>query len=173
MNRVGGAFSIVGNYPKAMESYLQALKINEKINNIDGIARNLGNIGGIYRAQGDYRKALEYSFRAKDLAEKINNKISISIVLTNIGTNYYNLKIFDSARLYAQQAYDIADRINYFRVMGNSLALMGNIHFETAQITLALEYYRLSIPYSKKAENDVDLSRAFLGIAKVFEKIGQ
>ena len=54
-----------------------------------------------------------------------------------------------------------------------SLFLIGDIHFQTGQNTPALQYYRLSIPYSKKAENDVGLSRAFLGIAKVFEKIGQ
>ena len=173
LNRIGNAFSVLGNYPKAMESYLQALKINEKINNIDGIARNLGNIGPIYRYQGDYRQALEYAFKSKDLAEKINNRQSIAICFSNIGMDYYRLKIFDSARLYAQKSYNVAKGINYFRAMGPSLSLMGDICLETGQNILALEYYRLSIPYLKKSEIDLVLSRTFLGIAKVFEKIGQ
>jgi len=113
-----------------------------------------------------------YSSKAKGLAEKINDKKSIAIALVNNGSNYYRLKIFDSARFYAQQAYDAAYQINYSRVIGGSLSLMGEIHFEPGQNTLALDYYRLSIPYCKKAENDFGLSRTFLGIAKVFEKLG-
>ena len=73
LNRIGTAFSGLGNYPKALESFLQALKINEKINNLDGMDRNLGNIGGIYNEQGDYRLALDYYLKATALAEKINN----------------------------------------------------------------------------------------------------
>lgn len=50
---------------------------------------------------------------------------------------------------------------------------MGRIHFEKGQNTLALEHYRISIPYSKEANNDLRLSDTFLDIAKVFEKIRQ
>ena len=46
LNAVGNAY--YGNDPKSMEFYLQALKINEKINNQDGIQRNYNNIGVIY-----------------------------------------------------------------------------------------------------------------------------
>jgi len=66
LNRVGNAYRAFGNnYPKAMEIYLQALKLNEKINNIDGIQRNYTNIGVIFNLQGDYRQALEYFLNLK------------------------------------------------------------------------------------------------------------
>ena len=171
LHRVGGAY--YDNYPKAMELYLQALKINEKINNLDGIQRNLGNIGIIYNDQEDYQQALEYYFKAKSLAEQLNNKRSISLICVNIAEAYYRLKMFDSATLYAQQAYSIADKINYSRIVGGSLNRLGIIHLERGQNNSALEHYRLSIPYTKEAKNDVGLSRTFLNIAKVFEKIGQ
>ena len=91
LNRIGNAFSVLGNDPKAMECFLQALKINEKINNIDGVARNLGNIGNIYREQGDYRKALEYTFRSKDLAEK-DNESRFGILQITSGNAMKSLK---------------------------------------------------------------------------------
>jgi tetratricopeptide (TPR) repeat protein len=171
LNRVGNAYRAFGNnYPKAMEIYLQALKLNEKINNTDGIQRNNANIGAIYNLQGDYRLALEYFFKSKELAEKINNKASISIVLTNIGESYYHLKIYDSARIYQLLAHDVAYGINYFRVIGGSQSDLGDIYFETGQNALAIEFYRFSIPYLKKAEHDRGLSKTYLGMAKVFEK---
>ncbi len=156
-----------------MEVLLQALQINEKINNIDGKERNFSNIGLKYFAQEDYRQALDYYFKAKPLAEQISNKLSLSVVCANIGSAYDSLKIYDSARLYAQQAYDTAYKINYSRLVGNSLSALGHIHFMTGQNNSALEFYRLSIPYSKKANNDLRLSQTFLNFAKVFQKLNQ
>ncbi len=173
LNRVGNAYGSFSNYAKGMEVYLQALQINEKINNLDGKQRNLNNIGNIYREQEDYRQALEYYFAAKRLAEQLGNKLVISVVCDNIALTYNNLKIFDSARLYAQQGYNIAYNINYSRLVGNTLNTLGKIHFELGQNNSALEHYRLSIPYSKEAKNDLRLSEIFLDIAKLFEKIRQ
>lgn len=173
LNRVGNAYGSFSNYAKGMEVYLQALQINEKINNLDGKQRNLNNIGNIYREQEDNRQALNYYFETKLLAEQLSNKRNISVVCDNIALSYINLKIFDSARLYAQHGYDIAYNINYSRLVGNTLNTLGKIHFELGQNNSALEHYRLSIPYSIKAKNDLRLSETFLDIAKLFEKISQ
>lgn len=177
LNMIGNSFDILGNYPRAMESYLQSLKINEKINNIQGSANNLGNIGNMYSAQEDYRQALVYTFKATSLVEKLNNKKGIAHSLLNIGSLYARLKIFDSARLYTQRGYDASDRLGegFYRTkgMGRALANLGYIYFETGQTNLALEYYRLSIPYYEKTEREIWLGESFSEIAKVFEKNGQ
>ena len=173
LNRVGGAYGSWGNYSKAMEVYLQALQINEKINNLDGKQRNLGNIGGCYFDQEDYRQALYYYYKAKQLAEQNKNDRSISIACVNIAQTYDSLKLYDSARFYAQQANDIANKIKYSRLIGSSLNEMGHIHFETGQINSALEFYHLSIPYHKAANNDLRLTITLLNLAKVFQKVNQ
>lgn len=43
----------------------------------------------------------------------------------------------------------------------------------TGQNNLALEFYRLSIPYHKAANNDYRLSHTFLNFAKVFQKLNK
>jgi len=173
LNRIGNAYGALGNYPKEMESYLHSLKINERINNLDGMERNLANIGVINNEHGDYRFALDYLFKAKSLAEKINNKLSLSIVLCEIGLAYMNLNKIDSARIFTQQAYDEAYKINSARMIGTSLNIMGNIHSVTGQNTLALEYFRLSVPYLEKAEIYDGLSHTKMGMAKLLQKNGQ
>lgn len=173
LNRIGNAYGALGNYPKEMESYLQSLKINEKINNLDGMERNLANIGVIKNEHGDYRLALDYLLKAKTLAEKIKNKNLLSIVQCEIGTAYLNLGKIDSARIFAQQGYDEAYKINSARMIGTSLNIMGNIHSETGQNKLALEYFRLSVPYLEKAEIYDGLSQTNLGMAKLLQKNGE
>lgn len=173
LNRIGNVYRVWGNHSKALEVFLQALKINEKINNLDGIQRNYTNIGVIYNFQEDFQQALNYSFKALKLATQINNKKSASTILRNIGENYFQLKRFDSAILYVQQAYNAASSIKYSRMMGSSSKTLGQIHAEKGQNSLALDYYRLSIPDLINANSDLILSDTFLGMAKLFEKNGQ
>ena len=173
LNRVAIAYNVLGNYPKAMELLLQALQINEKINNLDGIRRNYNNIGNIYIEQEDYQQGLDYYLKAKVLAESTNDKKSLSLTYVNVAEAYFFLKIFDSARLFANRANDVASKIVYPRMIGTALSLLGNIHFQTEQNTLALEYFRLSVPHLTVSENNVELSETFLDIAKVFQKMQQ
>ena len=169
LNRIGNVWNVLGNYPQAMEAFLKALKINENINNLDGIRRNYNNIGLIYRIQGDFQQALNYLLKAKELGVRLNDKEALSITLVNIGANYLDLKKIDSASLYALQGYHIALQINYARQIGGALVVLGRINAASGQPALALEYYRLSIFYSTKAENFSDLCFSHLGMAKLFD----
>lgn len=176
LNAVGNVYSILGNYPKSMDNFLQALQINEKINNVARIASNLNNIGNLYSSQNDFRQSLDYHLRANALNERVPDQSQIqdgiSIVFNAIANDYRSLKVYDSARLYAQKSYDLAYKINYGRIMGAALGTMGNIHQETGENMLALEYYRLGIPHLRKAEAFNFLNRIYTGMAKVFDKIG-
>jgi tetratricopeptide (TPR) repeat protein len=171
LNMIANEYRRKGNTLKAMEILLQALKINEKNNYSDGLSNNLGVIGSMLDGMGDYRQALRYHFKSKAIREKLNWKQEICIADYTIGTVYKNLNILDSARIFTQQAYDLARQINYDRIIGNSLVQMGDINFLSGQYTVALEYYRLSIPSMIKAGNG--LSWSSLAMATVFKKTGQ
>lgn len=173
LNRIGLAYSLLGNQPKALEARLQALKLNEKINNLAGITRNLSGIGAIYSSQEDYHKAIEYFLKSNKLCEQLNDKQGLTVNLGNISNSYRGLKQYDSAKVYAQKANEVASKFNVVNRIGRTYNLIGDIYSETGQNKLALEYYRLSIPYSAKAENDLDLRGPALQMAKVFEKTGQ
>ena len=171
LNLMGNAYRIVGNRPKAMECYLQALKTDEKINNLSGISNNLLGIGIIYNGLEDYNQAIDYFLKAKQLDEQLNNKNAYTLI--NLGSSYKGLKQYDSARVYAQQGYEITSKMNDGFGTGIALLLMGEICSVTGQNKLALEYHRLSIPYSKLAENYRIVSSTFLSMAKLFENQGQ
>ena len=167
LNRMGTAYTHLGDYSQALKDLLQSLKINEKIKNGQGEIANFNNIGGIYTEQGDYQKSLEYLYKAKYLSEILNTPSPI--ILVNIGENYYYLKRYDSAKIFAQLANNMAMNIDLYRVVGNSYKIMGDISFETNQNNLALEYYRLAIPYLFKSTNFIVLSSCYNGMAKAFE----
>lgn len=53
LNIEGVVFMEIGNYPKALSSFLSAMKLNEKRINRSEIAANLDNIATVYSYEGD------------------------------------------------------------------------------------------------------------------------
>ena len=114
-----------------------------------------------------------YYLKSRKLTEQLNNRLVGAYGLVGLSRSYLGLKLYDSARVYAQQGFEISSKNNKTLGTGIFLSLMGDIYSETGQKKLALEYYRLSIPFSKLRENERVLSTTFLGMAKSFENEGQ
>ena len=90
LNGIGVAYTELGNYQKAMEAFLQALKM--------GSASTVNNIGNIYRFQGQYHEAIEYYLKGKQLSEQRNDKDLVAVNLGNLARSYLALKQYDSAK---------------------------------------------------------------------------
>lgn len=95
------------------------------------------------------------------------------VTQNNLARSYLAIKQYDLARVYANQAYELASKRNDHLRTGNALYQTGAIYSETGQKNLALEYYRLSIPYSEMTENHAGLGNTFLGMARLFRKEGR
>ena len=173
LNRMGNVYGLVNNVPKALEVYLQALKLNEKINNLDGKSRNFVNLGNIYSSQEEYRQAIGYLLKAKKLSEQLKSNEGVAACSNILGVTYLALKKYDSARIYSWQAYQIGRKFKLYRRTATALYLMGDIYSETRESKLALEDYRLSIPYAQLGEFSAGLSHALLGMAKLFANEGR
>ncbi|MFN4146394.1 MAG: tetratricopeptide repeat protein [Runella sp.] len=171
MNRIGTILRITGNYPKSLEMHLSSLKVAEDNDDLDGMARTLNNIGNLYLEQKDLKRANEYFFKAKATARQINDENLIEISLNNIGSAYALNNQLDSARIYTQQAYEMAlkHKSPNLNVM---LMTLGNIHYRMGLLPLSLEYYRTSLPYSKKVEDTRILSQTYFEMAQVFRQAG-
>ena len=112
LNRIGNVFLTTGNYPKALEAFLQSLKKSESIGDKGQIAVVTGNIGNVYSAQGDYRQALNYTFKSLALRKNVGRQASVATALINLGDTYEKLNMLDSAKYYTIQAYNLAVQLN-------------------------------------------------------------
>lgn len=172
LNRIGTVLNSTGNYPHALENFLLALEINESINNKDGIMRNLGNIGNVYANQGDYREALNYSFKEKNIAEAAADEDLRVITLLSIGDTYEKMDRLDSARIYTHQAHELALSMRNNEYTGIALNNLGNIYSKMNQGTIAMEFYKSSLSYYEKDNDDEGICETTLGMARLFQKNG-
>lgn len=172
LNLEGMALSVTGNFPKALEIYLKALEITEKLEDPKYRVAVLINLGDVYAKQEEYRNALIYTFQAKTIAEQQGGNKNLPAILTNIGNSYENLNILDSALIFTNQGYEAAFKAKNNEWLGIALNNLGNIHYKLQHSSIALEYYKTSLPYFRSEEDDEGLSEATLGIAKIFKDQG-
>jgi C4-dicarboxylate-specific signal transduction histidine kinase len=172
LNQIGNVFITTGNYPKALEAFLQSLKKSESIGDKGQIAVVTGNIGNVYSAQGDYRQALNYMFKSLALRKNVGKQSSVASSLINLGNTYEKLNMLDSAKYYTIQAYNLGVQLNDKTRIGLPLNNLGNIYSKMGDTAAAMRNYKLSIPYAIETKNDNGLCETYLGIAKLFQKAG-
>jgi tetratricopeptide (TPR) repeat protein len=172
------SYRSMGNYAKALGFALEGLKSHEKENDTAYIASAYNGIGTIYRDQGNYREALVnllkgISFNNMLKGDYWRNESALSI---NTGETYLRLNKLDSARMYTQHALDIAYQKelqrNNPRSMGWFLQVMGNVHLAAGEYPLALEYFRMSFPYSLRMDDYLNTCKVYRGMAQTFEITG-
>ena len=179
LNLEGVLFMKLGNYAKGLQYFLKALEICDKHDIKKTASLVLINIGDLYSKQYDLRKALDYVFQAKKISESIDDTLNLTAIYINIGSYYESLNLFDSARINTEMGRSLAEKItnpqkieiahNY---IGSALNSLGHINLKTKHYVLSLEYYRMSLGYFLDTEDYEGLCDSYLGLAKVFDSIG-
>ncbi len=93
-NYLGTNYAVKGNYPKALECFINSLTKYSEIGDQQGIAFLSNNLGNFYRIQKNYFKAKEYIERAILLNSGMNNKLDLIKNYNNLGCVYQEISEF-------------------------------------------------------------------------------
>ena len=172
INATGNVFRVTGNYPKALEMHLLALKKAEAAADRQLVARHLSSIGIDYNVQGNYRLYIDYTLKALRAAEAIADQQLILNQTGNLGDGYEKLNRLDSALFYTNRAYALATKAGEQRIVGVALNNLGNIAAKRGQDVAALDYYRRSLPIYSQFEDEDGFCEVYMGMATLFQKRG-
>jgi tetratricopeptide (TPR) repeat protein len=167
LGSIGNLYSEMGDDAKALEILLQALKKSEDSKE-ENSARVLAFISSVYDKQGDVKKSLEYSFKEMEAATAVHNEYHVMYSLIAIGDGYAKLNRLDSAMFFAQKGYGLIIGSGYRDLIGTALDNLGTIYSKKKEYSLALEKYRLSLPYMVQTNGESDISPTYLNMAKIF-----
>ncbi|MEO7313497.1 MAG: tetratricopeptide repeat protein [Chitinophagaceae bacterium] len=179
LSQTGYLFGLISNYPKALEFYVESLKVAENMNMPRNIATANNNIAVILQKENENEKALAYFTIADSIIEKNNLSDLKHASLGNFGNIFFKLNKLDSALFFTMQAYELEKTKTYDptdedapRFTGLWLTNLGNIYSKQTNIPAALSNYKQALPYSRRA-NDMDIvCEIKLGLARLYEKIG-
>src|SRR5258706_2528744 len=154
LSEMAGAFSRLGNYAKALEYYIDQLKIEEKRNDPETIASVYMNIALIYNNEHDADKALQYISQANAIVKK-NNLFQLFLYTSlNTGDIYEKINKLDSALFYTLQCLRSSIKQKNDQITGTALNNLGNIYSKKGSLQKALNFYEKSIPYLKSMQDD-------------------
>jgi two-component system NtrC family sensor kinase len=172
-NALGNVYFNIGEYPKALEKYLQYLEMKEKAEDRSNIGIAYFNLANVYTETNDYRHALMYLMEAKKADERVKDSAAILYDLYSLGSVYLKMGNADSALYNLNQSHQIAVKIKDKNMLGAILNTFGELYLFKKDILQARKYYKLSIPYVVAVgDNDV-LTANYFGIAKTFHNIGR
>ncbi len=141
---MGYGYFNLGDFPKALEYYQNALTLNEKLDNKTAQATDLCSIGRIYATKGESIKALDYYLKALKLDEDSRSSFDQAIILGNIGNNYADRKDYANALDYDKLALKINENFGNKAEMAVILGNIGNIYNAQGNLPKALDYYTKS-----------------------------
>jgi tetratricopeptide (TPR) repeat protein len=133
-NDIGITYYIQGNYPKALDYYLKALKIGEEIDDKTRIALEFNNIGLICFYQGNFPKAFEYFLEALKINEELRNKIGIAVNLVGLGNVSFKERNYSKALNNYFKALTIAEELKDKNEIAICLGEIGNVYTEQGEI---------------------------------------
>lgn len=168
---LANAFIKIGNYPRALEFYLDKLKIEEKRNNPRNLASVIMNIGIVYLYQEQYDKALSYYFKADSVINASNVEDLKYNSALNIGDVYNRLNKNDSAFFYFKKSLELARGLNDGDYIGSSMVGLGHSFMKQGKNEESLLNYKTALPFLYEANDEDLICEASIGLAKLFDKL--
>ncbi|MGJ5629441.1 CHAT domain-containing protein, partial [Nostoc sp. CALU 1950] len=163
----------LGQYPKALEFYQQALAIREKIGDRSGVGTTLNNIGAIYYRLGQYPKALEFYQQALAISQQIGDRSGEGTTFNNIGGIYDSLGQYPKALEFYQQALAIRQQISDRAGVGTTLNNIGGIYDSLGQYPKALEFYQQALAISQQIGDRSSVGNTLNNIGFIYSRLGQ
>lgn len=168
LTNIGIGHHNYGNFPKALEYYLKALKHDEMLGNKLRIGKSLSNIGVVYLKQKELNKALEYFSRSLKFMEEVENKKGIAAVTNNIGNIYNQRKDYKTALTYYHKALELDKETASKHVLSIRVGALGIVYHELHDFEKAEYYYREALRYSEQSGNEEARGRYLCNIGSVY-----
>ena len=171
VNFIGFAYMNKGNYPKALEYYLKALKIREEIGDKKGMGACYGNMGIVYQNQSNYLKALEYYLKSLQLRKESGDKNGEGNCYNNIGTAYKELFNYPKALVYDFKALQIYEEIANKVGVGNCYNNIGIVYRQQSNYAKALEYHTKALRMGEEIDDKRLVGLSYGNLGNLYNKL--
>ena len=173
LDGIAGAFLRIGDYTKALEYYLDRLKIEEKRNLPDNIAILYMNIANVYNRNKDTAKASKYILKADSIINTNNYEDLKVYAYLNTGNIFEKANRLAEALDYTLNSYQLALLKNDSLMIGSALNNLGNIYFKLRKYKDAIKSYRKSKVFVIKENDNQTLTEGYIGLAKSYKTINK
>ncbi|MDH4059046.1 MAG: tetratricopeptide repeat protein, partial [Cyclobacteriaceae bacterium] len=170
-NNIGVAYRNQGALDKALEFYINALKLYETLQNKEGIASAKNNISTIYSIKGDYASALKFLEESHKILTEINDEQKLVGSLNNLGNLNNNLELYENAMNNFSESYALSEKLG--KPFPDPLNNIGNVFFKQNNFQRAIEYYLKALELERSVNNRLGMLNTLANIGIAYTKAEQ
>ena len=161
----------VGNYPLALSSAIESLKVANSIKNKEDIKREwcLQNLAQTYASLNNKNLALKYINETWPISERSNPDFKPF----ELARTYFEIGEYDSSYVYIKKSVDFENAKPFEKRIGTTYIGMANVYSAKKFFDSAFIYYKLSIPHSYIKSVRKDYLEATSGMAKAYFNLNQ
>ncbi len=165
LNNMGMVYESKYDYTNAMKSYVNSLKINNKLESKEGIATSKNSIGRVFYLQEDIPSALENLNAALDLRNSIQDKEGAAETNKTLGDVYLLKGFFGKAKNHYVSSMNQYIELNKIGEAADLASHLGKIISGVGDYEGALVYYRMSLDFNRSLEIVTKIAEDYNNIA--------
>ena len=169
---VGVIYHTRGKYDLALEYYLKALELAEKINHTDEILSMHNNIANTYGTMANYRQAEVHLLIAEKLSLELNDSISLAEVRQRLSKVYIDKGDYATALKYGEESLRILSAspdVPTIKLMLANQNLIG-VWLRIPDYDKAMEYAQKTVEYARQLNVPSFLSTALYLLSNCYLK---
>ena len=164
-------YTKAGDFDKAIENGLEALKTFEEQNNKKQIINcNIG-LGNLFSTINEFEKALEYIYEAFKLSTGLKKTREQSICLANIANIYSQQKKHEEALQNYNKSLELDVKNNDLHGMSANYNNMGSVYYKLEQYEKATKCFNKSLKIKKQIEDKHGMAICYFNIARLKTKL--
>jgi CHAT domain-containing protein/Tfp pilus assembly protein PilF len=167
LTALGGFYTSLGEYQKALDYFNQTLIAMRKINHREGLATIINNIAFIYQELGENQKALETYNQSLAVWREVNNRESESNTLRRIGLVYAKSGANRKALEYFDQSLSIVRALNDLAGEAFTLDSIGAVRLSMGDRDAALEAFAQALRLWQTVGDPAGEANSLKGMAQV------
>ena len=158
---------------KAVEKYLQSLRIFETVNFRKGVGWAYTNVGFVNKNWGQYDKAVDFYEKALAIYRELKDRKHEGISLTGLGHVYYDWGRYDKAADFYEKALALTRELKDREYEGQCLNNLGNVYFAWGQYDKAVDFYEKDLAIARELEDRRGEGGSLGNLGIVYEAWGQ
>ena len=172
LSHTGINYKNIGNYPKAMQYFLQSADMAKRRKDLETEAYAHIDMGRIYQAQKNYIKTEENYNEAKIIAELKKDDKILAYVYINLARFYKETNRYDLALESGTKSLKLRQIVKDNRGIATSYQVIADIYNLQKNYVKAVENYDLSDTFLNAAKSKRGLIGNIIGKAQVLKKQG-
>ncbi|PQJ12614.1 hypothetical protein CJD36_002390 [Flavipsychrobacter stenotrophus] len=173
LSSIGTIYSEKGNHAEAIKYFLEALKVQEKINEKENIGITLSRIAATYALLNDYNKAREFISRCVASLDGIKETPVRLSNYANIGGVFGQMNEQDSALVYFYKALALADSAHDQYWHNIATVDIAEIYWLQKKYDLGLAAYKESMSGAEKTGQTNIFLSGQLGVGRILVETGK